>query len=85
MTPDRQILTPVARQCRNATVALIAGLWPGRSIGEIESRLIALPLRQQGWVVTSVLGMMGLISLFAAQFGILGLALFYFAAVALIA
>jgi hypothetical protein len=85
MTPERQFLVPVARRCRDVSVSVIAGLWPGRDEEEIEARLSALSLRGQGTVVGSVLGMLFLVSLFAAQFGLLGMALFFLVVVALIA
>lgn len=85
MITQPQFIVPVARRCRDVAVMVIASLWRGRDLDEIEARLAALPLRRQVGLVGGVLGLLFLLSLFAAQFGLLGMALYFFAVVALIA
>ncbi len=84
MTSDSRFLVSFARRCRDVTVTLIAGLWPGRDAEDIEQVVNNLPLRTQGLVVAGVLGLLFALSLFAAQFGLLGMAVFFLAVVVLI-
>lgn len=66
------VLSPLGQSARTVAAALIAGVWRRRTLAEVEAKLKALALREQVGVVGGVLGLMLLISLFAAQFGILG-------------
>lgn len=70
------VLSPVGQLCRTVAATLIAGVWRRRSASEVEERIKGLALRDQVGVVGGVLGLLFLVSLFAAQFGILGLLAF---------
>jgi predicted lipid-binding transport protein (Tim44 family) len=70
---EQSILAPLGQLCRTVAATLIAGVWRRRSADEVEARIKRLGLREQTGVVGGVLGMMFLCSLFAAQFGVLGL------------
>lgn len=85
MISEPHFIVPVARRCRDVAVMVIASLWRGRDFDEIEARLAELPLRRQFGLVGGVLGLLFLLSLFAAQFGLLGMAIYFFIVVALIA
>jgi membrane-bound ClpP family serine protease len=63
--------------CRHAAVALLSGLLPRLGFAEIERRLAARPLRDQVAVVGGVLLGLFLLSLLAAQFGWIGMLLFW--------
>ena len=73
---DVQILVPLGHLCRTVAAALIAGVWRRSSIGEVEARLKRFGVREQTWIVGGVLGLMSLCSLFAAQFGLIGVLVF---------
>jgi hypothetical protein len=69
--------------CRNVAAALIAGVWRRRTITEVRDRLAALPAREEAAVIAGVLGLLFLLAVGAAQFGVIGL-LAYLLAVVLI-
>ena len=77
-------LVPMGQLCRTVSATLIAGVWRRRSIEEVEGRIKALSLREQVGVVGGVLGLLLLLSVFAAQFGIPGLLAFLLAIVVLV-
>lgn len=81
---DNSRLAPMGQMCRTVAATLIAGVWRRRSIEEVEGRIKTLALREQVGVVGGVLGLMLLLSLFAAQFGILGLLAFLLGVVVLV-
>lgn len=81
---EQTILTPVGHLCRTVAATLIAGVWRRRSADEVETRIKRLGLRDQVGVVGGVLGMMLLCSLFAAQFGILGMLAFWLVVIVLV-
>ena len=78
------LLSPLGHVCRTVSATLIAGVWRRRSIEEVEGRIKALSLRDQVGVVAGVLSLMVLLSLFAAQFGILGLLAYLLGVVVLV-
>ena len=78
------LLSPLGQACRTVSATLIAGVWRSRSIEQVETRLKRLAIREQAGVIGGVLGLMFLLSLFAAQFGIAGLLVFLLAVVALV-
>jgi hypothetical protein len=84
MLKDR-LLTPLAQQARNVAAMVIAAFWPGMSAAEVLARLMAMPGNRQAGVVSSVMIMMFLLALFAAQFGVIGLAVYFGAAVVIAA
>lgn len=71
-----RILVPFGHLCRTVAATLIAGVWRRSSIEEVEARLKRSGLRAQTGIVGGVLGLMALCSLFAAQFGLIGLLTF---------
>lgn len=70
-------MIPLARRCRTVAAALVAAFWPGKTGTQVEGVIAALPQVQQISVVSGVLALLFLLSLFAAQFGVLGLGLFF--------
>lgn len=67
--------------CRNASAALISGVWRKTSVSEVRDRIAGLPVRDQVLVVGGVLMALLLLSLLAAQFGIVGMLVFWLAVV----
>jgi hypothetical protein len=80
----RSIPIWLGRMCRTVAVAVIAGLWPGTDDDAVEARLRAMPARRQAAIVAAVLVALLAAAMVAAQFGPLGMAVF-FAAVIFIA
>lgn len=76
---------PLSRLARDVASALIAGLWPDRDFHEVEARLAALAPRAQAVIVGTTLGLLFLCALFAAQFGVPGLFLYFLVAAAIVA
>jgi hypothetical protein len=70
-TLDR-ILSPLGGMCRLGASALIAGVWRRRSLGEVDDRLRALPVREQATIVAAVMAALLVLGIFAAQFGLIG-------------
>ncbi len=64
------------RLCRNVTVALLSGWLTRRSYEEVESRLLARPVREQALIVAGTLGALFLLALLAAQAGFVGMCLY---------
>ena len=79
--PRRTVLVPIARQSRVVAVTLIAAVWRTRRAEEIDAAVARLSEARQRMVVGGVLGFLFLLSLFAAQFGLVGLAVFWAAVV----
>lgn len=79
-----RILAPLGHTCRSCAAALIAGVSRKRDARAIEDRLKSLPVRDQVWMVGSVLMALFMASLFAAQFGIIGLLVFFMLVIVLI-
>lgn len=77
-------LTQLWTRCRDVAAALIASLWPGRSTEEVLAWLDRAPDAQQRKVVAGTLAALFLLSLGAAQFGLIGMCLFWLAVIALI-
>ena len=75
----------VGRHCRLVTAALIAGPWPGRDITQIEAALAERPTTTQVFVVAAVLALLAALSVFAGQFGLVGLAVFWLAVILIVA
>ena len=83
---DQTALTDAAlTRCRLVVAMLVAGAWPGREAPEVDAQIAALPKPRQIGVLGGVLGMLFLLSLFAAQFGLLGMALFFLVVILLVA
>lgn len=75
-TPTRPVLPGIFSHLRMASVALIAGVWRGRSVREVHDRVAALPMRSQAGIVAGTLGLLFGLCLVAAQFGWIGLLAF---------
>jgi hypothetical protein len=73
---NNQLLVTVGRTCRTVAVAIIAGFRRGQSFDEHETRIAALPVKEQVLLTSLVLSGLFACSLIAAQFGLIGLALF---------
>ncbi len=69
----RDVLKAVGRRFRTIASLLISGLWPGRSFPEVETRLGALPARQQAVIVGGTLALLVAGAFVAAQAGVVGL------------
>jgi hypothetical protein len=82
--PASEILTPALQSCRTVALALIAGVARKTGFETLEHRVEALPLRSQAVIVGLTLALLLGCSLFAAQFGLLGMALFLGAVVVIV-
>lgn len=78
------LMTQLGAHCRRSAVTLIAGVCRWRSIGEINDWMLASPVRKQALVTTSVLGAVLAVSLLAAQFGWIGMLVFFLAIVLIV-
>lgn len=70
--------------CRISAVALIAGVCRSRSIRDIDAAITARPVQQQAAITAGVLGALFGLSLIAAQFGWVGMLLFWLAVIVLV-
>jgi hypothetical protein len=77
-------LRPVARACRSVAVGLIGGFRRSMTHAEIEARLAARPLSEQTLIVGATLAALALTSLLFAQFGVVGLLVFFVLVVVLV-
>ena len=75
----------VALRCRDVASALLGGLWIGRSSEDVAAEIEAMPVPRQAAFTLGALAFLLGCSFFAAQFGLLGLALFWLAVVLIIA
>ncbi|MEO0676624.1 MAG: hypothetical protein AAFZ02_03615 [Pseudomonadota bacterium] len=73
----------LGRTCRRVAVGLIARAWPGETFTDVEARITAQSFGLQVVIVCSVLALLFLGALLAAQFGWIGM-LVYFGAVILL-
>ncbi len=80
----QSLLKPAARTCRDVAFALVGGLWIGRPSDDVEADLRWLALRDQWSVTALVLLGLFLVSLLAAQLGLIGLCLFWLSVIAII-
>ena len=78
------LLSTMGQLTRTVSATLIAGVWRSRTIPQVETRIKRLAFRDQVGVVGGVLGLLLLLSVFAAQFGIVGLMLFWLAVIVLV-
>lgn len=70
--------------CRTAAVAVIAGVCRRREIDDINARIAARPVAEQAAITVGVLGALLLISLLAAQFGWIGMLVFWLAVIVVV-
>jgi hypothetical protein len=78
------VFTPVWQSCRTVALALIAGFARKTGFHRLESRIDDLPMRSQALIVCLTLALLLGGSLFAAQFGLLGMAVFLGAVVLIV-
>lgn len=78
------ILTPVWETSRTVSLALIAGFARKTGFHDLEERVTALPHGSQAVIVSLTLSLLLGLSLFAAQFGLIGLAAFLIGVVVII-
>jgi len=69
------------RLARTVAALLIAGLWPRREFEAVEQDLGQAPLREQAVVVGTVIGLLAAGAFFAAQFGLIGLGVYWMAVI----
>lgn len=81
----RVLPSALMRQARLVAATLIAALWRTRSADEVDAALEAMPAPQRAMAVGAVLAGLFGASLFAAQWGLLGIALFFVAVIVLVA
>jgi hypothetical protein len=74
----------VGRTCRNVAIGLIAGVARGRSPAAIDRALRRRTPREQTGIVAAVIGLLALLSFFAAQFGWVGLLVYWLAVIVLV-
>ena len=77
----RQVLFRGGTLCRRGASTLIAGLWPGHSLHDVDHALAALPVRQQAAITSGVFLGLVMAGIFAAQFGWIGILLFWLAVI----
>ncbi|MEM1129232.1 MAG: hypothetical protein AAGH83_01790 [Pseudomonadota bacterium] len=77
MRPE-SLLKRAGHLCRAVASALIAGVWRSRSVKDVYAQLSARSTQEQVTIIGGVLVVLLLLSLFAAQFGWLGLLAFWF-------
>ena len=78
------LLSTMGGLARTVSASLIAGVWRSRSIPQVEAQIKRLSTRDQAGVVGGVLALLLLLSMFAAQFGIIGLMVFWLAVIVLV-
>lgn len=83
-TMNKAILPRVGELCRTGAVALIAGVYRRRSISDINDRIVARPVSEQAVITIAVFAALFVLSLAAAQFGWIGILLFWLAVVVLV-
>lgn len=79
----RQVLSKGGTLFRRVAATLIAGLWPGRSLRDVDAALAAQPARQRTAIVGAVLTCLVLAGFFAAQFGWIGVLVFWMLVIAI--
>jgi hypothetical protein len=73
----RRTLAPLGAAALNVTALVVAGVARRFGVQDVRDRIEALSLRDQTLVTGGVLGLLFLLSLFAAQFGVVGMLVFF--------
>lgn len=82
MPPTLKLALQIAGlRCRGVAALLVARLWPGMDRDRVEARLAARPVREQVALVGGVLAALFLVALLAAQFGWIGILVFWLAVI----
>ena len=79
-----RLVVSAARLCRTVASALIAGVARRGDVDGVEARLAAMPVRDQTLIVGATLLALAALSFVAAQFGIIGLAVFWGAVILIV-
>lgn len=80
----KRFIAKAGTVCRIVAASVIAGLWPRRSLADIEARLAACPARQQVVIIGAVLVCLFLLGFLAAQFGWIGVLLYWMSIILII-
>jgi len=73
----KQFLCKAGAFCRTCAACVIAGLWPRRSLSEVETRLAACSARQQVVITSGIFFLLISLGFFAAQFGWIGILIYW--------
>ena len=73
----KHMLGKTGTVCRTCAACIIAGLWPQHSLSDVEARLAACSSGQQVAITGGVLFLLVLLGFFAAQFGWIGVLLYW--------
>ena len=74
----------VLLRTRPVVAALLAWVWPGHDQARAEVRLAGLAPRDEGAITAAVLGLLFLCAVLAAQFGWLGMGLYFLAVILIV-
>lgn len=75
---------PIGHLCRTVALALIGGVLRGRSQADLDAALARRSVGEQRLIVFSVLALLFALSLFAAQFGWIGMGVYWMGIILLI-
>ncbi|MCU0829478.1 MAG: hypothetical protein MUE52_19360 [Tabrizicola sp.] len=78
------VLMVLAGRTRPVVAALLAPFWPGHDQSQAEARLARLSPRDEGMISAAVLALLFLLAVFAAQFGLLGMAAYFLAIILIV-
>ncbi|MEM9754880.1 MAG: hypothetical protein AAF914_02745 [Pseudomonadota bacterium] len=81
---QHQPFAAVGRVCRTVATAVIAGVARRTGFHEIEARLLRLPDGQAAAIVSATLAFLLVLAIVAAQFGWVGLAVYFVAIIAIV-
>lgn len=73
----KQVQAILWTRCRDVAAALIAALWPGRDLTEVLAWMDAGSPARQRAIVLGALAALFALSMIAAQFGLIGLCIFW--------
>ncbi|KUF08664.1 hypothetical protein [Pseudoponticoccus marisrubri] len=80
----KRLVPRIGTLCRTAAVALIAGVCRWRSIREINDAIRARPVQQQAAITLGVFALLFVLGLVAAQFGWVGMLVFWLAVIVIV-
>lgn len=83
-TTFKHYLGKAGSLCRTCAACIIAGLWPRHSLADVEARLAACSPRQQIVITSGVLVLLILLGFFAAQFGWIGILVYWMSVILII-
>ena len=81
---NEKVCNSLAAQARTVAAALIAPFKRGESVQDIEAWITTLPLRQRRTIVGGMLGLMLIAAIAAAQFGLIGMCVFFLGIILLV-